>query len=134
MIRRRGWAGVPGVRVRDVMVEDVIAVEPDEPLERVLRALSEASIHGVPVVEDGRLVGIVTSVDVVWALASGEWRELRAGEVARRAVEAGPDEPLEVVLDRMAAAGQDRAVVVEEGRVVGVVTVLDAIRALLGEE
>jgi len=122
------------VRVRDVMVEDVISVGPDEPLERVLRALSEESIHGVPVVDDGRLVGIVTSVDVAWALATGEWRELRAGEVAREAVKVRPDDPLELALDRMAAAGQDRAVVVEEGRVVGVLTVLDAVRALLGEE
>ncbi len=122
------------MRVRDVMVEDVISVGPDEPLERVLRALSEESIHGVPVVDDGRLVGIVTSVDVAWALATGEWRELRAGEVAREAVKVRPDDPLELALDRMAAAGQDRAVVVEEGRVVGVLTVLDAVRALLGEE
>ncbi|WP_088336229.1 MULTISPECIES: CBS domain-containing protein [unclassified Methanopyrus] len=120
--------------VRDAMTEDVVVVRPDEPLERVLRTFASESIHGVPVVEEGsRLIGIVTSVDVVRALASGEWRELTAGEVTRKAVTVNPDEDLETALDLMAAVGEDRAVVVEDGEVVGVLTVLDAIRVLLGE-
>jgi len=119
--------------VRDAMTEDVVVVGPDEPLERVLRTFASESIHGVPVVEGDRLVGIVTSVDVVRALASGEWRELTAGDVTRKAVTVEPDEDLETALDLMAAVGEDRAVVVEDGEIVGVVTVLDAIRVLLGE-
>ncbi|WP_456434643.1 CBS domain-containing protein [Methanopyrus sp.] len=119
--------------VRDAMTEDVVVVRPDEPLERVLRTFASESIHGVPVVEEGsRLIGIVTSVDV-GALASGEWREMTVGEVTRKAVTVNPDEDLETALDLMAAVGEDRAVVVEDGEVVGVLTVLDAIRVLLGE-
>lgn len=93
--------------VRDAMTEDVVVVGPDEPLERVLRTFASESIHGVPVVEGGRLIGIVTSVDVVRALASGEWRELTAGDVTRKAVTVDPDEDLETALDLMAAVGED---------------------------
>ncbi|WP_457620410.1 CBS domain-containing protein [Methanopyrus sp.] len=120
-------------KVRDAMTEDVVVVGPDEPLERVLRTFVVESIHGVPVVEGDRLVGIVTSIDVVRALASGEWKELTAGEVTRKAVTVGSEEDLEAALDLMAAVGEDRVVVVEDGEVVGVLTVLDAIRVLLGE-
>ncbi|WP_456482792.1 CBS domain-containing protein [Methanopyrus sp.] len=119
--------------VRDAMTEDVVVVGPDEPLERVLRTFASESIHGVPVVEGERLIGIVTSVDVVRALASGEWKELTVREVTRKAVTVRPEDDLETALDTMAAVGEDRAVVVEDGKVVGVLTVLDAIRVLLGE-
>lgn len=49
--------------VRDVCAFDVYAVTPDEPLERVLRTLSERHIGSALVVERARLVGILTTSD-----------------------------------------------------------------------
>jgi tRNA nucleotidyltransferase (CCA-adding enzyme) len=64
------------LRVADVMVTSVITVGPDAPLESVARALVEHRIHRLPVVEEGRLVGLVSSTDLVRLVAEGR---LRAG-------------------------------------------------------
>jgi CBS domain-containing protein len=60
-----------GLRVRDVMVERLVTSGPDEPLEDVARRLLKERIHRMPVVDDGRLVGIVSSVEFVRLFAEG---------------------------------------------------------------
>ena len=49
--------------VRDVMIRDVITVPPDLPLAKAAQLMIERRIHRLPVVEDGKLVGIVSSLD-----------------------------------------------------------------------
>jgi len=60
-----------GLKVADVMVHDLITVSPDAPLREVAATLVEHHIHRVPVVEDGRLLGIVSSLDLARLLAEG---------------------------------------------------------------
>jgi acetoin utilization protein AcuB len=52
------------VEVGDVMTRDVIAVGPDTDLVDVARTMLARKIGGLPVVDDGRLVGIVTESDI----------------------------------------------------------------------
>lgn len=55
---------------RDVMQSQVLSVSPDDPLHVVQRLFYEESIHGAPVIdESGRVLGIVTSTDVLRAAA-----------------------------------------------------------------
>ncbi len=49
--------------VRDIMTRAVISVKPDEALQKVASLLTEHRIHGVPVVENGDIVGIITETD-----------------------------------------------------------------------
>jgi CBS domain-containing protein len=56
-------------RVRDLMRPASYAVSPDITLEELARILLKARIHRAPVVEDGRLVGIVTTFDVIRVVA-----------------------------------------------------------------
>jgi CBS domain-containing protein len=49
--------------VRDVMIRDVVTVAPDLPLVKAAQLMIERRIHRLPVVEDGKLVGIVSSLD-----------------------------------------------------------------------
>ena len=49
--------------VRDVMVRDVLTVTPDLPVVKAAQLLIERHIHRLPVVENGKLVGIVSSLD-----------------------------------------------------------------------
>jgi CBS domain-containing protein len=55
--------------VKDLMVRDVVTVAPEQSVRDVARAFVSKRIHRAPVVEDGRLVGIVTSLDLVKLLA-----------------------------------------------------------------
>ena len=55
--------------VKEVMTSDVITTTPDTPLAEAARVLIERKIGCLPVVEGGRLVGIITEEDFV-ALAA----------------------------------------------------------------
>lgn len=54
----------------DLMSTDVASVAPDTSLADVARTLVQREIHRVPVVEHGRLIGIVTTMDVLRPLAA----------------------------------------------------------------
>ena len=68
-----------GVRAGDVMSAPVITVRADTPAARIPALLEKRRIRRVPVVDDGRLVGIVTRADLVRALPlAAREAELRA--------------------------------------------------------
>jgi len=89
----------PGVlkrqfRVDQVMKSPVMTVSPDYPLEEAARLMLKHKVGGLPVVEDGELVGIITVSDVFAQLVEamgGETHTLRVtvrvpdrpGELAR---------------------------------------------------
>ncbi len=56
--------------VTDVMTKEVITAAPDTPLYEIAALLERNSIKRVPVVENGRIVGIVSRANLVQALAS----------------------------------------------------------------
>jgi CBS domain-containing protein len=59
------------MRVEDVMSHIPITVTGDTALEELARTLVDRRIHRLPVVEDGSLVGILTSTDLVRMIADG---------------------------------------------------------------
>lgn len=60
------------VTVQELMTEDPITIEPDATVKRAARIIAESRHNRLPVVEHGRLVGLVTRVDVLSALAEEE--------------------------------------------------------------
>jgi CBS domain-containing protein len=56
--------------VKAVMTSDPLVVMEDTPIEDVCRMMQQRSIKRLPVVRDGRLVGIVSRADLVRALAT----------------------------------------------------------------
>ena len=59
------------VSVGEAMLRAVVTVAPGDPLPEVARKLVDHHIHRVPVVDGDRLVGIVSSLDLVRLLAEG---------------------------------------------------------------
>ena len=55
--------------VKDVMATEVVTVKPDASLVQAAKLLTERKIGCLPVVEDGRLVGILTEGDFVALIA-----------------------------------------------------------------
>lgn len=49
---------------------DVISVEPDETVREVVKLLAERRIGAVPVIQDGRVLGIFSERDVIYRLAA----------------------------------------------------------------
>lgn len=62
---------VAKLRVRDLMIRDLVTVTPDAPLQQVATAMLERRIHRVLVTEDHELRGIVSSLDLVKLFAQG---------------------------------------------------------------
>jgi CBS domain-containing protein len=59
----------------DVMTTDVVSIDPDRPIQEIAELLYSRGISGVPVVEDGRVVGVVSEGDLIGhAAAIGEQR------------------------------------------------------------
>ncbi len=54
---------VADIRVREVMAEDPLTIEAGKPVREALRVMKEKRIGSLPVLEDGKLVGIVTVID-----------------------------------------------------------------------
>ncbi len=51
--------------VREIMQTNVSTVGPDAPVPVVANMMAQAGINGVPVVENGRMIGIVTDSDII---------------------------------------------------------------------
>lgn len=51
--------------VRQIMRADVPVVEPSTPIAAVAQTMAESGLPGIPVVEDGQLVGIITETDII---------------------------------------------------------------------
>jgi CBS domain-containing membrane protein len=59
------------ISVEEVMASDVVTIGPDASLVEAARILAERKIGCLPVVENGRLVGILTEGDFVALVARG---------------------------------------------------------------
>lgn len=54
--------------VEEVMTPDPVTVGPDDPFEKACTIMMERRISGLPVVEDGHVVGMITETDVFRAI------------------------------------------------------------------
>ena len=52
------------LKVTEVMATDVTTISADTPLEEAARIMADNKIGGLPVLQDGRLVGIITETDI----------------------------------------------------------------------
>jgi CBS domain-containing protein len=144
---------LPTARVDEIMTRDVVAVHPDTPVGELVRILLERDLRSVPVVDDDRLVGIVTNRDLVERaglsarvellaalggaalereLAGSPARVRTAGDVMTRdVVRVSPDESLERAAHTMAEHRIKRLPVVDAGgRLVGIISRVDVLRTM----
>jgi acetoin utilization protein AcuB len=63
-----------GMPVERIMTAVVVSVRPDDDIAEAARLMSEHKIGALPVVENGRLVGIVTEIDLLRMLAQNPRR------------------------------------------------------------
>ena len=87
------------LQVRDVMTTPVISVQAGDPIEEAALLMEEHKVSGLPVLDGGKLVGILTITDLLRAFVT--FLGLREG--GRRVTAQLPDEP--GVLARVAQAG-----------------------------
>lgn len=52
------------ITVEDVMTKDVLSVQEDTPIEEAARIMADNKVGGVPIMQDGKIVGIITETDL----------------------------------------------------------------------
>jgi CBS domain-containing protein len=114
------------MKIRDVMVHDVVAIDPSASLAEAAQLMREANVGILPVVEEGQVCGVITDRDlVVRALAVGaDLTSTPVGECATGdPVVAHPDWSLDQAMDAMARAQIGRLPVIDDDNVLaGMVT------------
>jgi CBS domain-containing protein len=65
----REFTKTRGIRAKDVMTREVLTVTEETPIATIAELLEKRRIKRVPVVRDGRIVGIVSRADLLRALA-----------------------------------------------------------------
>ncbi len=113
----------------DIMLTEVVTAAPDDALAMARLKMMRHGVGGLPVVERGRLVGIVTHRDVtlVGERESGlKVRDIMTSEV----LIVTRQTPLRDILLIMKKTGYQRLPVVDDGRLIGLVTQSCVISAL----
>jgi CBS domain-containing protein len=146
--------------VRDIMSSPVITVAPETSIQDVARTMRDHHISGVPVVDaDGKMIGIITEVDLIsrhapaqephyisllWAVIplriddyaryKEQVRQILATNaeqlMSRKLATIHPDDPVERAAQLMVKPGHSSLPVVEDGRLVGIVTRTDLVEMI----
>jgi CBS domain-containing protein len=112
--------------VRDFMVTDVVCVEIPGNRDDVLRILKRTGISGVPVLKDGELVGIITRKDLLRNVEETQLGLLMTPDP----VVIRPDAPISEAAQLMVRYNIRRLPVVEDGSMIGIISVADLIGAI----
>jgi CBS domain-containing protein len=114
--------------VREVMTPGVRTVSPSQSLAEAAELMKSEDVGSLPVVEEGRLAGILTDRDIV-IRAVAERRDpetVKVDEIASGVlVTVEPEQDLDEALALMARHRVRRLPVVEEGRLVGMLAQAD---------
>jgi acetoin utilization protein AcuB len=119
--------------VNRYMTANPYTVDPADPMSVAHDLMREYGFHHVPVVHDGKLVGIVSDRDLhlLEALRYESTDQVTVAEAMRRAVSTvAPDAPLDEAIDRMSRERCDALAVVGKTGVIGIFTATDALWAL----
>lgn len=114
---------------KDIMIEEVHTITPGDLIAAAKLKMMRSNVGGLPVVDGEKLVGIITHRDIL--LAGGESLGLKVQELMSKDLKvAGPDTTLLEIVEIMAGEGYQRIPVVEEGKLIGLVTQSSIIRAV----
>ncbi len=121
------------VKVREVMSQPVVSVSPDVSVFEAGEIVEDRRVKRLPVLDGGKLVGIVTQTDLIRVLTSyGMWRdvvEIMTRDVAT--VQRG--DSVAKVAEMMSAHSISGIVVMDAKQVVGVLTERDLLRRVMAQ-
>jgi CBS domain-containing protein len=126
--------------VRDLIKQkggEVIAVGPDDSVYAALTVMAERNVGAVMVMEGGRLVGVLSERDYARkvVLHGHSSRDTRAAEIMTEKVLCiSPDRRVEEAMAMMTVNRIRHLPVLDEGQLVGVVSIGDVGRAIISEQ
>ena len=120
------------LRVEQAMTRDVITVSPRDTMAEFGEILRTHRISGTPVVEDGRMVGIISTEDLIMALKAGALSATVREKMKSNPATLYADEPLVHAVSKFSELRFGRfPVLSREGDMVGIITPGDIAQAML---
>ena len=114
------------MNIRDVMTSNPRTVSPEDTIQNAARIMRDEDTGVVPVVDNGRAVGVVTDRDiVVRAVADGQLNRAVRDIVSGDVITASPDMSTKEAAELMSEHQVRRLPVVENERLVGIVSIGD---------
>ncbi len=124
-----------GLRVRDLMTPDPVTVQAGSTLGGFMDGVARERRHTTyPVLEDGQVLGLLAFQSVA-STPRRDWDLHRVEDAmipAERVPRLGPDEPAIYALADLSESGVNRGLVLDGGRLVGILSAADLGRALAG--
>ena len=112
--------------VKDYMTPNVISVSPETETSKIIDLMKHSHHNSYPVVDNGKLVGMVTAFDIV----AKEWADTVSGIMSTKLVVANEDLSINDASRVMFRRGISRMPVVDsEGALVGIITNTDMVRS-----
>lgn len=122
--------------VKDVMTRNVITVSSDTPVTDAIKIMKEHDFRRLPVVDKGRLVGLVherrlervkpqTTAPLLWQISYLISHTTVGDAMRKRVVTVKPTDTVEKAVAKAQSAKVGTLVVVDNGRVVGICTTND---------
>ena len=138
------------MKVKELMTKNVLSVKKNISIRKLVKLLGEYSITGAPVVDvDGKLIGIVSSTDVIQAIdhlirvhiSIDEQQENKGkynwvdGIMTSKVITVSEEDDVRDVFNTLVERKIHRVPVVRDGKPVGIISSLDACRLVsdLGE-
>jgi len=111
-----------GIPVHRAMLTDFRMLGPRDPVARAVELLLAGSQQDFPVVDDGRVVGVLTRADVMHALAQGGQQAAVGSAMRREFATASAFELLDDAFRRLQACACQTMPVLQDGALVGLLT------------
>ncbi|MEW6115711.1 MAG: CBS domain-containing protein [Nitrospirota bacterium] len=125
------------MKVKDVLKDkglEVIAIDSSATVDSAIRKMVERNIGALLIMEDGKLVGMFTERDVLKGLADhGSINKLAVKDVMIKNIcVVEPDDDLEYVMTIMTKKRIRHLPVIEQGKMVGLISIRDAVKYHVG--
>jgi CBS domain-containing protein len=122
--------------ILDTKGHHVLNVEPDEKLSAAVKLLSERRIGAVLVMSQGRVEGILSERDIVRVLGergAGVMEEPVSSVMTRKVISCREKDTVSEIMEIMTNGKFRHLPVVEDGRVVGLISIGDVVKWRVGE-
>jgi len=119
------------VRIEDIMVRDVLTVDAQSSVFDATVKMNDGNVGCVVVVSDGEAVGILTERDILRKIVveKRDAEKTRVGDVMSAPLITGePDMSMEDAIKVMVLNRVKKLPILEDGRLVGIVTLFDIVR------
>lgn len=121
------------LNVQDAMCRDLLTVSPDTTMSEVREIFRQKRISGLPVVEHGQMVGIISLENFITCILRGGIQQAVRENMSAQVHSLYADEPLVQAVQKFEASGYGRFPVIdrETAALVGILTKGDVISCLL---